>query len=71
MILLRAIIVLIDAIAATSLFGVVCVGVGFLFLPGLYLLEWAQGKLRSNSCNVLKFRDGEFPEVLIQIPIYK
>ena len=71
MILLRAVIALIDAIAATSLLGVVCVGVGFLFLPGLYLLEWAQGKLRSRSCNVLQFRDGEFPEVLIQIPIYK
>jgi cellulose synthase/poly-beta-1,6-N-acetylglucosamine synthase-like glycosyltransferase len=60
---------IIDGITAAALLGVILVGLGFLGLPALYLLEWAQGKLRilpaSSPC-----ADENLPAVLIQMPIY-
>jgi cellulose synthase/poly-beta-1,6-N-acetylglucosamine synthase-like glycosyltransferase len=60
---------IIDGITAAALLGVIVVGLGFLGLPALYLLEWAQGKLRaqppSSSCT-----NGTLPAVLVQMPVY-
>ncbi|HEY3637916.1 MAG TPA: glycosyltransferase family 2 protein, partial [Rhizomicrobium sp.] len=61
---------IIDAITALSLFGVIVVGLGFLVLPALYLLEWMQGKLRTNPAHIPGISGDSMPPVLIQMPIY-
>ncbi len=63
-------VMLVDAITAVALLGVISVGIGFLMLPVLYLIEWAQGKLKA-ACEPLACpRDGDLPEILIQLPVY-
>lgn len=59
---------IIDGITAAALLGVIMVGLGFLVLPALYLLEWAQGKLRLRSSSL--GTSGPLPVVLIQMPVY-
>jgi cellulose synthase/poly-beta-1,6-N-acetylglucosamine synthase-like glycosyltransferase len=60
---------IIDAITGAALLGVIAVGLGFLVLPGLYLLEWCQGKLRIPAHTPL-LEDEDLPPVLIQMPVY-
>ena len=60
---------IIDGITAAALSGVILVGLGFLVLPALYLLEWAQGKLRSRPSGFAR-ADENSPVVLVQMPIY-
>jgi cellulose synthase/poly-beta-1,6-N-acetylglucosamine synthase-like glycosyltransferase len=60
---------IIDGITAAALLGVIVVGLGFLGLPALYLLEWAQGKLRVDPPN-FPCADEDLPAVLVQMPIY-
>jgi cellulose synthase/poly-beta-1,6-N-acetylglucosamine synthase-like glycosyltransferase len=60
---------IIDGITAAALLGVIAVGLGFLVLPALYLLELAQGKLHVLPTG-LSSEDGERPDVLVQMPVY-
>jgi len=60
---------IIDAITALALLGVIAIGLGFLVLPALYLLEWAQGKLRAGASNP-PCADENIPAVLVQMPVY-
>ena len=43
---------LVDGVAASALFGVILVGLGFLLLPLLYLIEWAGGTLKTTPAGV-------------------
>ncbi|HEX3431013.1 MAG TPA: glycosyltransferase family 2 protein [Rhizomicrobium sp.] len=61
---------IVDAIAVAALLGVILVGVGFLLLPVLYLIEWAGGKLRSAPSSAIDGSDETLPGVLVQLPIY-
>jgi len=61
---------IVDVIVAVALLGVIAVGMGFLILPVLYVIEWAQGKLVSDSLRLPRLPDEELPEVLIQLPVY-
>lgn len=70
MMLLSAAILAVDAITAMSLFGVICVGICFLALPVLYLIEWARGKVAAEPDDAWCFSEGDFPEVLVQVPVY-
>jgi cellulose synthase/poly-beta-1,6-N-acetylglucosamine synthase-like glycosyltransferase len=67
---LSAAIAAVDAITAVTLFGVICVGAGFLALPALYLIEWTRGKVGAELDDARYFSEGEFPEVLVQVPVY-
>jgi cellulose synthase/poly-beta-1,6-N-acetylglucosamine synthase-like glycosyltransferase len=60
----------VDAVAITALLGVVLVGLGFLVLPLLYLIEWAGGKLKAAPVSAEPGKDESLPGVLIQLPIY-
>jgi cellulose synthase/poly-beta-1,6-N-acetylglucosamine synthase-like glycosyltransferase len=60
---------IIDGITAAALLGVIAVGLGFLVLPVLYLLELAQGKLRAQPTDP-SIQDGVRPDVLVQMPVY-
>jgi cellulose synthase/poly-beta-1,6-N-acetylglucosamine synthase-like glycosyltransferase len=60
----------VDFVAITALLGVVLVGLGFLLLPLLYLIEWAGGKLKAAPVSAAPGRDESLPGVLIQLPIY-
>lgn len=63
-------IAIIDAIAAAALIGVIAVGLGFLVLPALYLLEWTQGKFASRGPAAASPSEEDLPGVLIQMPVY-
>jgi cellulose synthase/poly-beta-1,6-N-acetylglucosamine synthase-like glycosyltransferase len=69
MIVPGAIIAVVDAVAAITLLGVIAVGIGFLVLPVLYLLEWARGAV-AHSHEVSRSAGGDAAEILIQLPIY-
>lgn len=58
----------VDAVAITALLGVILVGLGFLLLPLLYLIEWGEGKLKATPAPAVS--GNERPRVLIQLPIY-
>ncbi len=60
---------IIDGITAAALSGVILVGLGFLMLPALYLLEWARGMVRVHPL-VSPCIDETSPAVLIQMPVY-
>jgi cellulose synthase/poly-beta-1,6-N-acetylglucosamine synthase-like glycosyltransferase len=60
---------IIDGITAMALLGVIAVGLGFLGLPSLYLLELAQGKLRAGPVTT-PCTPGSEPDVLVQMPVY-
>jgi cellulose synthase/poly-beta-1,6-N-acetylglucosamine synthase-like glycosyltransferase len=60
---------IIDGITAAALLGVIVIGLGFLGLPALYLLEWAQGKLRVAPVNPPDMV-GNLPAVLVQMPVF-
>ncbi|MGH6878870.1 MAG: glycosyltransferase family 2 protein [Rhizomicrobium sp.] len=66
----HSVIMCVDAITATALLGVIAVGIGFLTLPVLYLLEWAQGKVSARSEAVSCSRSQDLPDVVIQLPVY-
>ena len=68
--LLSAAIFVVDAITAATLFGVICVGICFLALPVLYLFELARGKIAAEADDREGYREDDFPEVLIQVPVY-
>jgi cellulose synthase/poly-beta-1,6-N-acetylglucosamine synthase-like glycosyltransferase len=53
-----------------ALLAVVAVGIGFLMLPALYLVEWIQGKLSESDNHVPCPPDCDLPDVLLQLPIY-
>lgn len=59
-----------DATTIAALLAVIAVGLGFLMLPILYLLEWAQGKLGGNSMPPLLPVEAGCPCVLVQLPLY-
>ena len=61
---------LVDGVAASALFGVILVGLGFLLLPLLYLIEWAGGNLKATPAGVSPADDSSLPPVLIQLPVY-
>src|SRR5437868_407785 len=61
---------LVDIVAATALLAVVVVGLGFLLLPVLYLVEWLGGKLKAAPACARPGDDGSLPRVLIQLPLY-
>jgi cellulose synthase/poly-beta-1,6-N-acetylglucosamine synthase-like glycosyltransferase len=60
----------VDTVAVTSLLGVILVGLGFLLLPLLYLIEWAGGRLQAAPVALLADDERTLPKVLIQLPIY-
>jgi cellulose synthase/poly-beta-1,6-N-acetylglucosamine synthase-like glycosyltransferase len=60
----------VDAVAVIALLAVILVGLGFLLLPLLYLIEWAGGKLKAVPGSALAGNDSSLPKVLIQLPIY-
>lgn len=60
----------VDAVAFASLLGVILVGLGFLLLPLLYLIEWAGGKLKISPALADTGKHGSLPHVLVQLPIY-
>jgi cellulose synthase/poly-beta-1,6-N-acetylglucosamine synthase-like glycosyltransferase len=70
MIVLRSAVMMADAIATAALLGVVGIGLGFLVLPALYLVEWLQGKTPGATDEVPCPADSDLPAVLIQLPVY-
>lgn len=70
MIVLQIAVMTADAIAIVALLAVVAVGMGFLMLPALYLVEWIQGKLSESDNPVPCPPDWDLPDVLVQLPIY-
>jgi cellulose synthase/poly-beta-1,6-N-acetylglucosamine synthase-like glycosyltransferase len=60
----------VDVVVVAALLGVILVGLGFLFLPLLYLIEWAGGKLKPAPVVVFAENGLTLPDVLIQLPIY-
>ena len=58
----------VDMVAVGALLGVILVGIGFLLLPLLYLIEWAGGKLKTAPAATAPGK--ELPGVLIQLPLY-
>jgi len=60
----------VDVIAMAALTGVILVGLGFLLLPVLYLIELAGGKLKHTPTPTIVADDGNLPHVLLQLPIY-
>jgi cellulose synthase/poly-beta-1,6-N-acetylglucosamine synthase-like glycosyltransferase len=70
MILLQIAVMAADATTAAALLGVIVVGLGFLALPILYLLEWASGTLAPDSAPPLLVGDDVQPRVLVQLPVY-
>ena len=60
----------VDAVVIAALLGVIMIGLGFLLLPLLYLLEWAGGKLKAAPASAIRADDHSLPNVLIQLPIY-
>jgi cellulose synthase/poly-beta-1,6-N-acetylglucosamine synthase-like glycosyltransferase len=60
----------VDTVAATALLGVIFVGLGFLLLPLLYLIEWAAGKLKAAPVAAAPDDARTLPDILIQLPIY-
>jgi len=65
-----AVVRLVDGIAVSALLGVVVVGLGFLLLPLLYLIEWAGGTLKTTPAGTRPADDSSLPHVLIQLPVY-
>ncbi len=70
MIIQRIAVMMADAIAIMALLAVIVVGIGFLMLPALYLVEWIQGKLSESDNHVPCPPDCDLPDVLLQLPIY-
>jgi len=60
----------VDAVVLTALIGVILVGLGFLLLPLLYLVEWAAGKSKPAWASAEPAKPESLPDVLIQLPIY-
>ncbi|HLY06472.1 MAG TPA: glycosyltransferase family 2 protein [Rhizomicrobium sp.] len=61
----------VDAVVLAALLGVILVGLGFLLLPVLYLVEWAAGKSKPVPPSADHRGKPELvPDVLIQLPIY-
>lgn len=59
----------VDAVVVAALVGVILVGLGFLLLPLLYLIEWAGGTLKTPAVAVSGPHES-LPDVLVQLPIY-
>ena len=59
----------VDIIAAASLLGVILVGLGFLLLPLLYLIEWVAGGLKTAPVVAIA-NDDVLPDILMQLPVY-
>lgn len=64
----QSLVAVVDAITALALLGVIAVGIGFLMLPALYVLE----RIREGGGRTAQppRGNGEAPSVLIQLPIY-
>ena len=60
----------VDVVALAALLGVIFVGLGFLLLPLLYLIEWAGGKLKTTPVSVARSTHESLPDVLVQLPVY-
>lgn len=62
----------VDAVALAALLGVILVGLGFLLLPLLYLIEWAGGKLKPGPGpgSTTPRTHQTLPDILVQLPVY-
>lgn len=70
MIVFHSLIAIVDAVTALALLGVIAVGLGFLMLPALYLVERARGTRDCAQSPSGALRDEAAPAVLIQLPVY-
>ncbi len=68
--LYQFIVTVVDAIVILALSGASAVGLGFLMLPTLYLLEWAQGRLSEPAEIAPQIAEEHLPDVLVQLPVF-
>jgi cellulose synthase/poly-beta-1,6-N-acetylglucosamine synthase-like glycosyltransferase len=70
MMVYESILMIVDAVVVVALASVIAVGLGFLLLPMLYLIEWAQGKLSDAGADVPLTAEDDLPDVLVQLPVF-
>jgi cellulose synthase/poly-beta-1,6-N-acetylglucosamine synthase-like glycosyltransferase len=66
----QPLVTIVDVITALALLGVIVVGLGFLILPVLYVLERMRGKASNGQIATPLLLGDDMPSVLVQLPIY-
>ncbi|HEX3756601.1 MAG TPA: glycosyltransferase family 2 protein [Rhizomicrobium sp.] len=65
-----AVVPAVDAVVISALVGMTVVGVGFLGLPALYLIEKLTGSRDGREARAEAVADQALPDVLVQLPVY-
>ena len=70
MILIEIVRSILEVILGIAVFGLVTVGISFLILIAINIVELATGKLWREPVRPLKLSDAELPHILVQIPAF-